>query len=120
MLHLKDDHPDVYTDVMTGEFAVQRSADCGFVRVAVDHTMEQTLSKHTKTSGGILGLGLRPGAVQRWILTAHECSAVTECYQELAEVSTISHGSLFKVYHSTRLRKDEDAVRNVMTQSETL
>ena len=50
-----------------GQFAVQRSA---IAQVPVDHTIEQTMNRDSKTKGGIVGISVNGGAVQRWNLTA--------------------------------------------------
>ena len=72
MKSLQMSHPEANTHLQNGEFAVQRTAYKGFSRVAVDHTIEQTVNRDTETKRGIIRLSLKKGAVQRWILTAHE------------------------------------------------
>ena len=57
-----------------GQFAVQRSA---IAQVPVDHTIEQTMNRDSKTKGGIVGISVNGGAVQNWNLTAHD--RVTSC-----------------------------------------
>ena len=48
---LSETHPQAQHYLHSGEFAVQRSQDVPFSQVAVDHTIEQTLNKDTKTKG---------------------------------------------------------------------
>ena len=70
MKHLES-YPEAHTKMLQGEFAVQRSCR-GFTQTAVDQTLEHTLNKGTKSKGGIIGFSLNKGAIQRWVLTAHE------------------------------------------------
>ena len=65
MKQLSVDQPNAHCDLMAGDFSVQRNQDTGFSRVAVDQSIEQTVNRHTKTSGGIIGFSLRSGTVQR-------------------------------------------------------
>ena len=58
--------------LVDGQFAVQRSANSALAQVPVDQTIEQTMNRDSKTKGGIVGISLNRGAVQRWILTAHD------------------------------------------------
>ena len=53
MKSLQMSEPEVNTHFQNGEFAVQRATYKGFSRVAVDHTIEQTVNRDTTTRGGI-------------------------------------------------------------------
>ena len=87
MMTLETTHPDAYALLNSGEFAVQRSLDSKFAQVAVGMAIEQTVNKDTKTSGGIIGFSLKPGAVERWFVTAHERAAIMHSCMELAGMS---------------------------------
>ena len=87
--------------------------------MAVDQSIEQTVNWHTKTSGGIIGFSLRSGAVQRWLITAHERAAITHCCQEMAGLKSGSELTLHKELQSTRLQRDEQDVRSVMEMIES-
>jgi hypothetical protein len=67
-----------------GEFAVQQSSQNPFSQLPVDHTIEQTVNRDSKTLGGIVGFNLNKAATQRWIITAHERAAITMRCRELA------------------------------------
>ena len=75
MKHLPESHPEAHTKMLQSEFAVQRSCR-GFTQTAVDQALVQTLNKETKSKGGIIGFSLNKGAIQRWVLTAHERAAM--------------------------------------------
>ena len=68
MITLKDTHPQAYSELNNGAFAVQRQENSGFSQIAVDHTIEQTVNRDTETIGGIVGFSLKKGAVERWFL----------------------------------------------------
>ena len=98
---------------------MQRNQDTGFSRVAVDQSIEQTVNRHTKTSGGIIGFSLCSGAVQCWLITAHEHAAITHCCQEMAGLKSGSELTLHKELQSTRLQRDKQDVRSVMEMIES-
>ena len=59
MKSLQMSHPQANTHLQNGELAVQRTVYEDFSRVAVDHTIEQTANRDTKTKGGTIGFSLR-------------------------------------------------------------
>ena len=103
MQYLQMSNQDAYYNLTCVEFAVQRNRDYGSTQVAVDQTKEQTINRHTKTSGGIIGISLCPGAVQRWMLTAHERSVITKCCKGMEGIdNTESTPGMQDVAHDTR------------------
>ena len=40
-------------------------------RVAVDMAIEQTINRHAKSKGGIIGFSKNEAAYQRWCITRH-------------------------------------------------
>ena len=81
---------------------------------ASDQTIDQTLNRHAKISGDIIGVSLRPAAVQKWMLTAHvhHRAALIHSCQEQTSVDH-SSGHLHKDWHMTRLRADKMVVQDV-------
>lgn len=69
-------HPYSNALLEGGHFAAQRSKGSAFAQVAIDQTIEQTMNRDSKMSGGIVGISLNPGAVQRWIVTSHDRARV--------------------------------------------
>ena len=49
-----------------------------FSLVPVDQAIEQTVNRYTKTKGGIIGFSQKPGAVQKWMMNAHQRAEVTQ------------------------------------------
>ena len=68
MTRLPDEHPEVNEFMRNGGFSVQLSKDNTFGRIPVDQILEETVN--TQTPGGTKGFSLKPGAVQRYYLTA--------------------------------------------------
>ena len=54
MLQLPETHPDIHNRLMTGGFAVQLTKDRMFSSIPHDQTIEVTINKDTKTSGGFV------------------------------------------------------------------
>ena len=92
MTVLERTHPEAYQRLMSGDFAVQRSPANAFAQVAIDQAIEQTINRDSKVKGGILGYSLRPGAVHRWIITAHEKAAVSRACKTAAGIDTLVSG----------------------------
>ena len=98
-----DPHPAIlpptntigHIDWKNGEFVAQRNADVGFAQAPIvsDQMVEQTFNRPTKISGNIIGVSLRPTAVEKWLLTARHCAALTRSCQEQASVD-LSSGHL--------------------------
>ena len=77
MKNLPNTHPEAHKKFLQGEFSIQRSSVPGFSQTAVDQTVEQTVYKSTTTKGGIIGFCLKRGAIQRWLITAHERASLS-------------------------------------------
>ena len=54
MKMLPETHPEVHDQLIKGGFAVQRAEGSKFRKVAVDHCIEQTFNRDTKTRGASL------------------------------------------------------------------
>ena len=116
IMRLPSSHPDVYDAILSGNFSVQLS-DNTFGRNEADKTIENTVNKDTKTSGGLTGFSLNQAASNRWMLNA---SRRAECYRNLRDLvsfsgSKYSHHDLSK----TRIKKDEHNVQAVVSIFET-
>ena len=98
MVSLPKSHPDANALLEAGEFTVQRSQN-SFAQVPVDLSIEQSINRDTKTKGGIVGCSLKPGAVHRWVLTAHDRAGITAsceawpAYRRLVMLTIIPTGT---------------------------
>ncbi|XP_067931036.1 uncharacterized protein [Watersipora subatra] len=87
MIDLPETHPWVHTRLNhAGQFTVQRSAKIPFTSLAADHAIEQTVNRQSKTSGGVRGITLTRGAVQRWVLAQPAKAAVLEKCEMMAGI----------------------------------
>lgn len=60
--------PQIYEAFMTGHFSVQMTESNPFGRNEADKTIENTINRDRKTSGGYIGLSTNYAATQRWVL----------------------------------------------------
>ena len=70
MSHLEDEHPHVFTHLMSGGFAVQLGEDNPFGKIPVDQACEETVNRDTQTPAGTKGFSLKPKAVNKYYLVA--------------------------------------------------
>ncbi|MGH0163445.1 UNVERIFIED_CONTAM: hypothetical protein FKN15_049046 [Acipenser sinensis] len=77
--------------------------------------LEQTLISDSKMRGGIIGFSMKPEAVKRWILTAHECSAITTAMKSMCDLNedAATHGH--EEAGPMRIRRDELDVQKTLT-----
>ena len=68
MLRLSTTHPVAHDQLVSGDFATQRSRDNKFGRIPQYQTIEVAINRDTKTLGGIIGMSLNPGAVFKWMI----------------------------------------------------
>ena len=73
-------HESIHQAFVNGEFVVQRQNNYGFSQIACDQLIEQTLNRDSKTKGGLTGITMKKGAVNRWILFHHHrATSAKEC-----------------------------------------
>lgn len=63
MMMLEDTHPDVFNQLTTvqGSWTYQRNSSSGFNGLAADQTIETTINRETKISGGVTGFTKKAG-----------------------------------------------------------
>lgn len=118
MTTLPQTHPESNALLLDGHFTVQRNSKSAFAQVAVDQTIEQTLNRDSKTSGGIVGISLNQGAVQRWVLTAHDRARTLQICRKMAGMYD-AQNQHHKETSSSRLKRDEGDVKKVMDTIES-
>ena len=116
MTNLETSYPEVYEYFMEDGFSVQLGAHNPFGRIPVDQTTEETVTKDTKTPGGVKKYSLKQGPVSRYYLTAEYRSAFLRQFREMINLtkSDVHHAEL----QSSRIRKDEIAVTSVVNTLE--
>ena len=67
MLNLPKTHPWLYQQIVDvpGCWTVQRQGETGFSSLAGDQTIETTINRDSKTSGGIKGITLTKGEISK-------------------------------------------------------
>ncbi|CAI9737603.1 Hypothetical predicted protein [Octopus vulgaris] len=118
MKTLPQTHPESNSLLLEGHFTVQRNSKSAFSQVAVDQTIEQTLNRGSKTSGGKVGISLNQGAVQRWVLTAHDRARLLQICRKMAGMYD-AQNQHHKETSSPCLKKDEGDVKKVMDTIES-
>ena len=76
--------------------------------------LEQSVNRDSKTRGGIVGITQRPGALERWFLTAHERAAVTSATKDLCGIADSEQVWTHKEGGTKRLKRDEEDVKKLM------
>ena len=80
--------------------------------IAVDHAIEQTVNRDSKTPGGIIRMSTNVSATQRWLLTAHDCVAMTRHCHDLAGLVR-DKSTAHKEVMPNHLKRDEDDVQSL-------
>ena len=68
------------------------SKDNTFGGIHVDQTLEETVNKDTQTPGGTKGFSLKPGALQRYYLTAEFRTLFLRNLREMVGYAKGKHG----------------------------
>lgn len=119
MINLPKTHPHCYEEVTAkGNWTVQRKDANRFSSIACDQAIEQTCNRDSKTKGGITGITLNRGAVQRWILSHPERSAITRQCEMMAGMQHEERGH--KELDATRIAKDNAAVLSLVSAVESM
>ena len=90
MSNLRDDHPAVYRDFVSGLHVVRRS-DRLWAGLSTDLVIEQVLMLSLKTSGGLTrGRGFTEQQRLIWLLSTPACAETNRAMQELTGVKSNS------------------------------
>jgi len=82
MHSLESKHPEVYQEFMAGNHSVSHSQQ-PFAQVWTDMALEQSVNLDSKSKGGIVGLSTKEEAVERWFLTSHERTAISQALKRM-------------------------------------
>ena len=91
---------------------MQKAEGSKFSKVAVDHFIEQTFNRDTKTRGDINGFSLQKGVVEKWISIAHVTAALTNEYRQLAGLK-VENDATNKDTRISKIKRHEEMVQNV-------
>ena len=70
MTSLPNDHPFSYEHLQQGGLSVQKSEQNQFGKVPIHQTIEETVNKETKTSGGTKGFSLKSATLTKYYINA--------------------------------------------------
>ncbi len=112
MRKLPTEKPDVYVAFMQGEFSVQMSTSNPFGRNEADKTIENTINRDCKTSGGYIGFSSSFPATQRWVLNAARQGQYRRLFRE--QIGLKSKKYVHKEMAPARVQKDMLAVEKVI------
>ena len=119
MRHLQKTALDVYNEFVRGNHTVSRSTSQSFNQVWTDMALEQSVNLDSKTKGGIIGISQRPGALQKWFLTAHERTATTTATKRILDMDE-STWSTHKESSRVRVQRDEGDINKVIHTLKTV
>ena len=97
---------------LAGDFVVQRQDRYGFAQIACDMAIEQTCNRDSKTKGGMKGLTLKKGAVNRWLLSHHQRAAIMKECKLMAGKD--QEGMARKDLDKARIERDEQDLQNLV------
>ena len=107
LLNLPHTHPGAEQLLKQNGFSVSRS-DVPSSRNAVDITIEQTINRHAKSRGGIIGFSRSLTTYYRWCLTRHSRATYVQATMQLTDMEsseTTSHKNL-RSPHICQTEKD--------------
>ncbi|KAH3704725.1 hypothetical protein DPMN_079787 [Dreissena polymorpha] len=90
MRRLQDTAPDIHSNFMKGMFVVKRTSG-KFRAVVADQSLEQTINKSQKSSGGIIGSSRKKDFVSEWDMIYHEMISVSTLHRELGRAKPFLH-----------------------------
>ena len=90
MLRLLETAPRIYQAFLQGQFVVNRTPG-KFKTVAADQSLEQTINRSQKSSGGIIGSTRKKDFVAEWEMINHEIIAVSSFHWELSGSKPFYH-----------------------------
>ena len=112
MTNLPEQYPAVYQHLLQGGFAVQLGKANPFGKIPVDQTIEESVNKDTKASGGTTRYSLKEGAVSRFYLTSEYRSGYLRHFRAMVDLprKDLQHPDL----HTTRIQVGEKAVLSLI------
>ena len=101
-----------------GHHVVSRSGK-PFSAVWSDMALEQSANCHSKSKSGIIGFSKQEGALDRWLLTAHERASITSATNSMCDIKE-DEDSLHKESGKARTERDEADIQKLITTLTTV
>ena len=106
--------PDEQKELLRqGGFSVGRTS-VPMSRTPIDLTIEQTINRHAKTKGGLIGFSTNRPVYYRWVVTRHNRASYVEATHSMAETSDNTSDS-HQEMSPARIRQSETQVQNTIT-----
>ena len=83
-------------------------------RTPVDLTIEQTINKHAKSNGGIIGFSRSLPAYYRWTVTRHNRAQYVSALLQITDIESKS-GEIQKEFCPSTIKKSEIAVQKTIS-----
>ena len=117
LLNLNESHPGAEELLRNKGFSVCRSSVPG-ARNAVDMTIEQTINRHAKSKGGIIGFSRNIPAYHRWCVTRHKRASYVSALLGEAGLDN-SNKDAHKDLQQSQMKQSEEDVQRVVTSFST-
>ena len=111
-------HTEVCQAFCQGEFSVQMSNANGFSRNEADKTIENTINRDCKTSGGYIGFSADFPATQKWVLNASRRGHYRRMIME--HINATPHKHTHRELLPSSIKKDTAAVEKVIACIENM
>ncbi|MES9880238.1 MAG: hypothetical protein ABW185_05080 [Sedimenticola sp.] len=85
MKSLKTSDPDIYCEMMEGNWVVNKNSTVSFCAIGADHALEQ-INRSMKVSGGLVGISHNPSARAKFFLISPELARLATEAQQMAGV----------------------------------
>ena len=112
LMNLPDTHPGCKELLQKNGFSVSRSS-VPLSRNPVDITIEQTINRHAKSQGGIIGFSRNYAAYYRWCMTRHLRAQYVEATLKRTEMSN-DEVSVHKDLRTSQIESSEQDVKRVI------
>ena len=107
MLNLENSHPGAEELLKRNGFSVNRS-DVPSSRNDADITIKQTINRHAKSHGGIVGFSRNHSAYYRWCRTRHSRASYLQATKDIASMDSQEATSHKEVGGSQTVKSEQD------------
>lgn len=118
MENFANTHPEIEKSFLAGDFLVQWRDGYGFSSVACDVAIEQTVTRDSKTKGGMKGFTLYKGVANRWLLSHHQQAAMVKVCQSMAGKDNAD--GTRKDLEQSRIEKHENSINNIVSTIQSM
>ena len=107
MESLKITDPDIYQELLQGNWVVNKNSLVSFCAIGADHALEH-INRLMKVSGGLVGITLNPNARTKFFLISPELARLAEEAQQFAGLSSAAQMHHHALSPSVLLRQEKN------------